>query len=327
MFAGMQGAIVRMLWRSRVLPLSLRERSDQQHVAVRVALWCLVVNESPASAFVRLFRREALHLVEYCYGPESAAYGTMVGGTRQGFATDVERFCTLLPYAKDWSVVAARFLSRVNQAIRYFRVEVRQEEFEQLTAYVHYLEPLDRTGWSHIIDGTLATRWPGPDPFEVGRLLGTTGPAGVGFRCSLDGSRRLSLYFETKMDREVLCSTSLPALLASWAWPPEVAARVALHMQSLSSRSGADALGLECKADGTLRLKLDSANVPVDRALAFLHAQNVAIKRIEELDFLRACLRVDSLNYVGLSYDSGGFCGWKFYVAVPWGGAMRKALG
>lgn len=264
----------------------------------------------------QLFRASAFAQVEYSYDALMDREGTMVGGGPSLLAP-ILKFAAALPFSGEWAWSISRFAQYVSPDTYLFRTDWSRGEVENVTLYCRFpKEPSDDEFAAALVEAWPFT-WSGARPSAISSLLNVAGPRGVGLRVSASGSRRVALYFTVKEPMTSFPTGQVGKLVASCELPVAVAALIEADLRGVYLQGPVGTIGLDDASEtGPGALKFNPANLPIERAFAFLAAKRAGSQVLERLTRISRSLRALLVSYLGLRYDVNGFSGWRAYFSV-----------
>jgi hypothetical protein len=267
-------------------------------------------------AFFSAFRTELADSVEYSFGSQSQAYGTMVAG-KSGFFETVKRFTESLPYAAQWSWAVDHFVKALNPDTFLFKVDWQLSTPSSITLYARFPEEIPTEDLVSLLNACRPLAWHGCSPGEVASLLDLPGPRGIGLRVGSSSQCSAAFYYRPAMSFRTFCSHKLASLL-------ELCGLTSDHRRCVEDQVGPLCGGVEmgvlgidtATASGPNPLKFDPPNVPLSALFDRLHQRDEGRSWLLALLPVIYHLRATHASYVGLKYSEKGLAGAKLYLAV-----------
>jgi hypothetical protein len=269
-----------------------------------------------AFSFSQLFRHEAQAAVEYSFDDAVDRQGVMIGMSNLP-ADRLRSFAADLPFAGDWLWAIERFRDAARPDAFLLRADFRSDRVTALTLYSRFpSEPSDET-FHRLLRTAAPFRWTGPSPAAAASVLHVIGPRGIGFRVNATGLCRTSIYFRVPAAAPELKGETLQELCAVSGLPPELAMKIGEDVHDLYTPGPVGVIGLDDGPDGRAgALKFDPANVPLQKAFAFVARKKAAPSSLARLAATSRALRASSASYLGIKYGVNGFSGWRMYFSL-----------
>ena len=270
--------------------------------------------------FALAFGRAAWRGVEYSLDDDPRRHAIAVarnsGLTDDGdFLDTVREFTADLPFAAPWLWAIDRYATQVRPDAYLFRVDWQGEIPIAATLYCRFPVEPDAQDFAAAMQAAHPILWQGPDPKPIAVALGVAGPRGVGLRVIATGTCSAAVYFRAPEIRRAEARPVIGAITEALGLPDDLAEAIEEDLRGLSSTSGG-VIGVGPDSDGSLTLKLNPPNVPVQQGLAFLAGRGVPAARIAAVRDLATSFRAASLSYLGVRYAASGFTGWRAYLSV-----------
>jgi hypothetical protein len=273
------------------------------------------VDARPAVAAGHLMAAAA-STVEYSVDGELDRMGVMVGGGPEllDVALRVSREQT---FAGDWSLAVRRICRIVGPDALLFRCDWTAARVTTLTLYVRFPREPDDDGFQAVAREALAGGWTGPAVQPVARVLGVHGPRGIAMRVGENGGVRLASYFQSALPAYELPGGVATDLVRACGFPDGAGEGLRGDLAGAFGPGTVGVVGLNPGTGGVASaLKLNPANVPVERAFALLRARGAPDTAIARIASLAGALRARLLSYLGMSFGADGFAGWRAYLTV-----------
>jgi hypothetical protein len=265
-----------------------------------------------AADFCAAFRREACHGVEYSFDALGNGHAVMISLDRGGFDR-LEALLNGVPFAAEWLWGLQRYVAVVAPDAFLARADVRDQLVGALTLYCRFPNPPNDQEFCTFLKTVWPLEWNGPSPSRIAAAVGLQGPRGVGFRVDAGGNRYCAVYFRLPEHHRLGGHAWLRALAHACDLPSHVTDQIESDLRPLYPGGPHGIIGLDSASAGGA-LKLNPANVPVVRALAFLEAKGAQLGRLRELQSWAHWLRASWLSYLGVKYRPNGFAGSRCYL-------------
>jgi hypothetical protein len=266
-----------------------------------------------SKAFIRLFRLAAYTGVEYSFDEQEGRHGTTVRGD-PGFVSYVEELAAAAPVAGEWAWAARRFADYVRPDSYLLRVDWEDDVIDCLSLYCRFPREPSDVEFDAAMERAKPLHWSGPSPRRVAEVLGQPGPRGVGLRVDRAGRHHVAVYYTVATVIERLPAAAIEQLIDVCGLPGALVETVHSDVASLYPPPGpVGVIGIDA---GPTAIKLNPANVPFERAFAFMTARGAAATRIRGLREIANALRARWLTYLGVRYAARGFSGWKAYFST-----------
>ncbi len=267
----------------------------------------------------------AASTVEYSVDGDLDRMGVMVGGGPEllDVALRVSREQT---FAGDWSLAVQRLCGIVGPDALLLRCDWTAARVTTLTLYARFPQEPDDDRFQAVAHEALAGGWTGPAVQPVSRVLGVHGPRGIAMRADETGRVRLASYFQSTMPAYELPRRLATDLALACGFKERAGEDLSSELAGAFGPGAVGVVGLNPGADGVASaLKLNPANVPLERAFALLRARGAPDSAIARIAGLAGALRARLLSYLGMSFGAGGFAGWRAYLTVSLGAMPRPS--
>jgi len=266
--------------------------------------------------FAQAFRDQAYIGVEYSYDDVESRRSMTVAG-KPGFAVRAATFAGSLPFAADWAWAVQQFTSFVHPDAYLLRVDSRAEEIIGLTLYCRFpIEPVDSEFEASAIY-LRPLQWEGPAPSKMALVLGVRGPRGIGVRVNKRGELATALYYAVDSPTIRLARDTLPQLVELCGLPPHLTHTILEDVRELYNPGPVGVIGIDSAGvNSGNALKLNPANVPLDRAFKFLKRKLAPDRRVTQIAQIAGSLRAIWTSYFGCKYSANGFDGWRVYFSI-----------
>lgn len=282
-------------------------------------------------AFSSIFRQEAATAVEYSYDARPHEHGVMVRGGA-GFPAQVKSLAASLPFAGDWISVLARLIQAIDPDAYLLRTDWSSSRITAVTAYCRFPAEPDDAGLAAVTSHAWPLIWQGPAAGHVARILGVSGPRGLGVGVDHAGQLDLALYFRAPGLNQDLSAECLTALGNAAGMAPGAIPALRADLERLYTHGMPIIVGLD-SAVGSRgpALKFNPPNVPLESFIRFLRDHGTDPHRLRTLVRVAHALRTRWISYLGIRYSDHGFAGWRMYYSVapqrfPGSAAPRWAI-
>jgi hypothetical protein len=274
------------------------------------------MTEALLAEFAQAFRDQAYAGLEYSYDEVESRRSMTVAG-KPGFAVRAARFAASLRFAADWAWAVQQFTSFVRPDAYLLRVDSRAEEIIALTLYCRFpIEPVDSEFDASAIY-LRPLQWQGPTPSRIALVLGVPGPRGIGVRVNKKGQFSTALYYAVGSPTIHLARDTLTQLVDLCGLPPHLTDTILEDVRELYNPGPVGVIGIDSAGlSSGNALKLNPANVPLDRAFKFLKRKLVPDRRITQIAQIAGSLRAIWTSYFGCKYSATGFDGWRLYFST-----------
>lgn len=277
------------------------------------------------AALAGKFRAQAAANVEYSIDHRPRAEGVTVPlgpHARQ----QIEQAGAAVEFGGSWAATIGRLIDAMLPNAMLLRFDSERGQLSALTAYLRFREEPDAVSLAALLARTSRLRIEAQPLAQIVTALACRGPRGLGIRGAPDGGLRLALYFKVEHDIQAFSGATVGQLLGACGWDDTNAKPIQTDLRALHPGGSVGVIGIDIGAAGDIvALKCDPANVPLERAAAFLRARHASAERIATLYAMSQALRALSLSYVGVKYTVAGCAGWRLYFSCRQGASARSA--
>jgi hypothetical protein len=271
--------------------------------------------QSARASFEARFRTQLAQYVEYSLDANPRRLGIMIFG-EDSFWDSLEQFVRPFAFSKVWFPAVRRFATGVRPVNYLFKVDWDDEQVRSLSLYCRFVENLSAADLANALAHAAPLSWEGPAPQDIGRVLGTPWPHGIGLRVQADGAYHSAIYNRVSMPGTAFRLRCLPELIELCGMPASLEKEMHADMAFVYGRGPVGVVGIDGGAkDRVKAIKLDADGVPVTWAFRFIRQRGVSAQRLAELSDMVTRLGIDRLGYLGLKYAAEGFESWKLYIA------------
>jgi hypothetical protein len=141
------------------------------------------------------------------------------------------------------------------------------------------------------------------------------------------GTLMLAVYFRSTITTRDLSRQLVHDTVAACGFEESTGEDLSTDLERVFGPGTVGVVGIDPGAEGTVSaMKLNPANVPLERAYAHLRSRGVPVSALHRISTLALALRARVLSYLGLSFGPAGFAGWRAYFSLQPGAMPRPTV-